>query len=164
MFVKYLWQLIRHKWFVFLAACKLGIPWLGVVHDWSKFLPSEFVPYARFFYGGYPERAEAQRQCPGYSGPTKLSTKRAFNVAWNHHQKRNRHHWQYWMLTNNSDEPQTICLDMPRKYRKEMLADWQGAGRAYGNPDTAGWYKEHYDKIKVNGLVRIWLAYQLGVQ
>ena len=144
MYVKYLRQLIRHKWFVFLAARRLGITWLGVIHDLSKFKPSEFVPYARFFYGG-------NDKC--------WWIKDDFDTAWNHHQKRNRHHWQYWMLTNDSDEPQTVCLFMPDKYRKEMIADWCGAGRAYGNPDTLGWYKEHREKIHLHADAR-WILEQ----
>ena len=160
MYLKYFWQLIRHKWFVFLSACKLGIPWLGFIHDWSKFRPSEFIPYARFFYGNYPEFVGAH--LPGYGGPTKFSAKRAFYVAWNHHQKRNKHHWQYWMLTNDSDEPQTVCLAMPDKYRREMLADWHGAGRAYGNPDTAGWYDEHERRMHMHGDTRQWIVSQLA--
>ena len=25
--------------------------WLLIIHDWSKFLPDEFFPYAQYFYG-----------------------------------------------------------------------------------------------------------------
>lgn len=37
---KYLSYIIRHKWFVFIAACKLGIPWRGITHDLSKLMPA----------------------------------------------------------------------------------------------------------------------------
>ena len=163
MYFRYLWALLRHKWFVFLAACKLGIPWLGLVHDWTKFLPSEFIPYARFFYGDYPTAQEVWRQCPSYTGPTKQSVERAFDAAWNCHQKRNRHHWQYWMLTNDSDEPQTVALSMPDCYRREMLADWRGAGRAYGNPNTSQWYEQHKHKIIIHADTRAWIENQVGL-
>ena len=55
MYWKYLKAVLKHKWFVFIECRKLGIPWLGVIHDLSKFLPSEFIPYARYFYGPYPK-------------------------------------------------------------------------------------------------------------
>jgi hypothetical protein len=62
MCLKYLWSMMRHKWFVFIEACKLGIPWLGLIHDLSKFAPSEFIPYARYFYGNHPAPDELQRR------------------------------------------------------------------------------------------------------
>ena len=32
-------------WYVFVECAKRGILWRGLIHDWSKILPSEFVPY-----------------------------------------------------------------------------------------------------------------------
>lgn len=113
MYLKYLRYLARHKWFVFLACCKLGVPWLGVLHDLSKFLPDEFVAYARYFYGrppgGSPERD-------------------AFDRAWLLHIHRNRHHPQFWVLRNDTDG--VTLLEMPQRYVREMVADWIGAGMA----------------------------------
>lgn len=132
----YLINLMRHKWFVFLEACKLGIPLLGLIHDMSKFLPDEFIPYARYDFNKFEDNAQE------YQGP--------FNMAWLKHQKRNKHHWQYWLLINDSGRrfqcengdhlKQVIPLPMPKRYIKEMVADWRGAARARGNPDTFGWY------------------------
>lgn len=49
MYFKYL---MKHKLFVFLAGLRLKVPlWRLAVHDWSKFLPSEWIPYANYFYG-----------------------------------------------------------------------------------------------------------------
>lgn len=151
MHLAYFWQVARHKWFIFLECCKLGIPWLGIVHDWSKFLPSEWGSYALTFCGGWEYEKRPQW------------LKDAFDVAWNHHQKRNKHHWQYWMLTNDSDEPQTVALSMPDCYRREMLADWRGAGRAYGNPNTSQWYEQHKHKIIIHADTRAWIENQLGL-
>lgn len=158
-YFKYLKSLLRHKWFVFLECCKLGVPWLGVIHDWSKFRPSEFIPYARYFYGDYPEAPHIWRVLPGYSGPTTFSVENGFDVAWLHHQRRNKHHWQYWILIQDDDKDKTLA--MPPKYCKEMLADWRGAGRAYGNPDTRSWYCEHYSKIQLNPRTREWIDSRL---
>ena len=91
MYWKYLVYVIRHKWFVFVACCRLGVWWLGVVHDWSKLRPGEFIPYARHFYG--PKRKE-WRDSTGYYKPTQTGDL-AFDFAWLLHQKRNKHHWQW---------------------------------------------------------------------
>jgi hypothetical protein len=144
--LKYLRQVFRHKWFVFIEACRLGVPWLGLIHDGSKFGIREMLPYARYFYGNYSTSPEVWRRCPSYTGRTKQDVSREFDAAWNDHQKRNRHHWQYWVLINDRSEPQISALPMPERYIREMVADWRGAGRAYGNPDTAGWYEGTKDK------------------
>lgn len=141
----YLWCVLRHKWFVFLESRKLGVSWLGIVHDWSKFLPSEFAPYAQHFYGNQPKKKDDS----------------AFDIAWLHHQKRNRHHWQYWMLIQDNEEDKV--LPMPGRYRSEMLADWHGAGRAYGNPNTRQWYEEHKHEIIIHAETRAWIESQLGL-
>ena len=48
-YLAYLKKLLLHKWFVFLECLKMGMPLVGLIHDWSKFLPDEFIPYARYF-------------------------------------------------------------------------------------------------------------------
>ena len=145
MIVKYIRKVVRHKWFVFVEACKLGVPWLGITHDMSKFRLREMLPYAKYFNGEYLS-AVMVMEYPGYKGPVQETVDAAFDVAWNEHQKCNRHHWQYWLLVNDNSEPQVKTLPMPEKYVREMVADWIGAGKAYGNTDTLGWYKENKDK------------------
>jgi len=51
-YIKYLWYIVRHKYFVMVECWARGLFWRGVSHDFSKLLPSEFVPYANYFYGG----------------------------------------------------------------------------------------------------------------
>lgn len=138
----YLVYLVRHKWYVFLAACGLGIPWLGLIHDWSKFLPSEWWPYANRFYGCVPEDYPP------------------FDMAWLLHQKRNKHHWQWWIL--KQDEDVLKVLDMPDRYRREMLADWRGAGRALGKSDTAAWYGANRERQQMHPNARAWIDSELG--
>jgi hypothetical protein len=140
----YLKYVIRHKWFVFLACPQTGVSlWRALIHDWSKFLPCEWFAYVNSFYGGY-----AWKDRPD---PIKL----AFNRAWNHHQKFNKHHWQYWLLTNDSDNPKHRALRMPVKYAKEMVADWWGAGRAItGKWDAYNWYLKNKDQIMLDDTTR----------
>src|SRR5690349_4010162 len=122
---RYLLYVVRHKWFVYRAGRALGVGrWQLVVHDWSKFRPSEWMPYANFFYGPKPKPV---RDATGYYKPTDTGDE-AFDFAWLLHQKRNPHHWQWWLLPE--DDGGVKVLPMPDRYRREMLADWRGAGLA----------------------------------
>ena len=103
--------------------------WLGITHDLSKFLPSEFIPYAKFFYG---KRKKDIRDETGYYKPTDTGDL-AFDFAWLLHQKRNKHHWQWWILP--TDEEGIKVFEMPMKYRIEMLCDWKAATLRNKNGD-----------------------------
>ncbi len=154
----YLKYVLRHKWYVFLAARELGIAWLGVIHDWSKFLPGEFVPYAEHFYTADGKAKKEKEDETGYYKAT-YTGENAFDFAWLLHQKRNRHHWQWWVLPE--DEGGLKILPIPGRYRREMLADWRGAGRAQGKPDTLAWYMRNKDKIQLHPDTRQWIEQQL---
>lgn len=144
MYLKYLWYVIRHKWFVFVECWKYGIVWQGIIHDWHKLLPSEFIPYARFFYGNV---GESTRDETGYYKPTDTGYL-PFDLAWLHHQKLGKHHWQYWILPE--DEGGVKLLQMPEKYILELVADWKGAGKAQGTPNTIIWYEKNKDKMQLH--------------
>lgn len=144
---QYLKYVMRHKWFVFWAAVGLRVPLLiALAHDWDKFLPDEWFPYARCFYA--PD------------GSKQYQPSDAFTLAWNAHQKRNKHHWQYWMIT--WDKGNTECLPMPDVYRREMLADWIGAGKALGKPETWEWYEENKAAIQLHADTRRWIEKELA--
>jgi hypothetical protein len=135
--LKYARYILRHKWFVFQAGLKLKVP-LGILlsHDLSKLLPDEWFAYANFFYADGDQSA--------------------FNKAWLRHQKRNKHHWQYWVLINDTDG--IACLPIPDKYCREMLADWVGAGMAIsGRKSPAAWYMKHKNKIMLHDDTRTWV-------
>ena len=60
------------------------------------------------------------------------------------------------------DDGGVEILPMPDKYRKEMLADWRGAGRAQGYGDnTNEWYKVNRNKMQLHPETRAWIEYQL---
>jgi hypothetical protein len=158
--VKYLHYVLRHKWYVFVECCKMGIPWRGVVHDMSKLRPSEFFPYAQFFYGKGSVGRRA-RDKTGYYKPTDTGD-RTFDFAWLLHQKRNDHHWQWWILPE--DGGGTKVLPMSDAARKEMLCDWRGAGRAQGwGGNTVIWYAKNKDKMSFHPDTRAWIEAQRGV-
>lgn len=146
--LKYFWYVLRHKYYVFKAGRMLGVPlWQLIVHDWSKFLPSEWFPYVAYFYEDHPSMQDVP---PGARymvplGYTKEEVDTAFDVAWNHHQKRQPHHWQYWLLTCDTGE--TTALSMPVDYVREMVADWRGAGLALDKPNISEWYEANKDKM-----------------
>lgn len=139
----YLKYVLRHKWFVYRAcrACKVGL-WQALIHDWHKFLPSEWLPYARTFYA--PDGSKRYQESP------------EFAQAWNHHQKRARHHWQYWLLT--WDRGETVPLEMPECYWREMVADWFGAGRAItGKWGALEWFENNEEKIRLAPQTKIFV-------
>jgi hypothetical protein len=141
----YLRYVILHKWFVFLACRKCGVSfWRAIIHDWTKFLPCEWFAYVDKFYEKSHKNEPDDFRYWLIQGPIDA----AFDHAWNHHQKSNKHHWQYWLLTNDSDEPKHKPMQMPVKYVKEMVADWWGAGRAItGKWDAYEWYKKNGNKM-----------------
>lgn len=140
----------RHKWFVFLAGRKTGAPlWRLLIHDWSKLTPAEWFPYVQKFYGLPADAYRARRLSnPLTKAPRghEFREPGAFDAAWLHHQHRNPHHWQHWLL--REDDGPTIALEMPPKLVREMVADWMGAGRAItGKWEVGSWYEANREKI-----------------
>lgn len=136
----YLKYVLRHKWFVLVAGRRIGAPVRRLIlHDMSKFLPSEWWPYARTFY-----KEDGGKQYKEDDG---------FNQAWLLHQHRNPHHWQYWLL--KTDRGDLVAVEMPKAYAIEMVADWMGAGRAItGKWEAKEWYEKNRSKIALGPKTR----------
>lgn len=49
-YIKYLLYVLEHKKNVFKTCWNKGLYLHAFTHDLSKFRPSEFIPYARYFY------------------------------------------------------------------------------------------------------------------
>ena len=114
-FLGHLKTILIHKWWVFRYCCLFGIPWRGLVHDLSKFSPTEFFESVKY-YSGTRSPIDASKEANGYSR------------AWLHHKGRNKHHYEYWQ--DNFDNG-GMPLVMPYKESLEMLCDYLGAARAY---------------------------------
>lgn len=72
-----------------------------------------------------------------------IPIKDGFNYAWNHHQKSNPHHWQYWIMW----EPKgSVVLEMPLEYVLEMLCDWTAMSVKFSNK-LSDWYKDNESKM-----------------
>lgn len=166
---RYLRYVIIHKWFVLLACWRRGLWWQGIIHDWSKFLPSEWFAYADFFYGFKPTDNDRSRAIAvlGYdpypSHQTIADRRFAFDVAWLKHQHRSPHHWQHWVLREDSGA--TLTLEMPKRYAMEMICDWEGAGRAITgrSGETASWYQKNRSKILLQSNTRALVERELKV-
>lgn len=155
--LSYFKYVVRHKWFVFIECCKLSIPWLGIIHDLSKFSRVEWAAYARQFFNPDGSKREV-RDKTGFYDPNKLSDD--FDRAWNNHQKSNKHHWQYWCSIQITGEPK--LLPFPDKYRREMLADMRGASMALGfGVSIKAYYEKNKDKMQLHPETRQWLEEQI---
>lgn len=134
---------------------KEGLIWRGLMHDISKFFPSEYVPYSNFFYGERGSDIKKGRNETGYYKPTDTGDK-AFDFSWLLHQKRNRHHWQWWVLPEDDGGIKVLPIQEP--YLTEMICDWIGAGKAQGHfsPkndryfETRKWYKQNGNKMQLS--------------
>ena len=98
----YLKYVLEHKKNVFFVCVKKGMFIHALTHDLSKLLPIEFVSYAKYFYGSEEDKKNS-----------------GFDYGWLHHQRANKHHWDYWVDGNGE------AVDMPVKYIKQMLCDWE---------------------------------------
>lgn len=110
---KHLSLVLRHKWRVFINCAKCGLVWRGLVHDLSKFSPSEFFESVKYYQGNRSPLGVC-RKVNGYS------------AAWLHHKGRNKHHIEYW--TDRECEVQPL---MPYKYAVECACDKLAATRIY---------------------------------
>ena len=100
----------------------VGLYKQGLLHDLSKYMPSEFLVGARY-YQGTQSPNNAERKELGYSS------------AWLHHKGRNKHHYEYWM-DYSAHAPQgtsggIIPARMPDRYVVEMFIDRVAASKNY---------------------------------
>ena len=134
---------------------KVGLIWRGMIHDISKFSFDEFIPYANYFYGKKDNDISRGRNSTGYYKPTDTGDL-AFDFAWLLHQKRNRHHWQWWILPEDSGGIKVLEMGYNDTY--EMISDWIGAGKAQGHLspkedrlfEVRRWYGANMDKMQLH--------------
>jgi hypothetical protein len=110
---KHFFLVIRHKNKVLVHCAKCGILWRGLVHDLSKFSPSEFFESVRYYRGDHSP-ISACRKANGYSN------------AWLHHKSHNKHHLEYW-LDAECEVPPLV----PYKYAVECVCDKLAATKTY---------------------------------
>ncbi len=118
---KHFHTITKHRHKVIYHCFKTGIGWQGILHDLSKYSPTEFIPGAKYYLGTRSPN-EKERELFGYS------------LAWMHHKGRNKHHFEYWVDIN----PQTKRYEpvpMPLRYITEMFCDRVAACKIYRGKD-----------------------------
>lgn len=114
-YIRHIKTINLHKKYVYQSCKKMGIPLQGLLHDLSKYSPTE-MSVAKYYLGtGSPHNK--CREINGYS------------KSWLHHKYRNKHHWQFWL--DDSETGEFIPIKMPYKYVIESICDMIGAGKAY---------------------------------
>ena len=97
-------------------------------HDHSKYDSCEFGGYRQFFY---PENENEKNAI-------------TFNHAWNHHQKSNDHHWEYWLLIGTSGKIEALIMEFPSII--EMLCDWTAMSVKFKNKPS-NWFDANKEKM-----------------
>ncbi len=117
-----------HKIKVMQGCFKVGLYRQGLLHDLSKYTPTEFFMGAKY-YQGTRSPNNAEREDKGYSS------------AWLHHKGRNKHHYEYWIdyVPHVSKDKPIICgCKMPVRYVVEMFVDRVAACKVYNGAAFKG--------------------------
>lgn len=131
LFIRYFYAVIVHKLCIILAGIQLNRILRStsyqvshqrlILHDLSKFSPSEFWPYAEYFYG-------------------KKNNDEEFHQAWLHHAEHNDHHSEHFIqdyrriskrLGTKEFNEDLIISEMPDQAILEMVTDNMAATRSY---------------------------------
>ena len=116
-FFGHLSTITKHRHKVIAHCFKAGIIRRGLMHDLSKYSPTEFLCGVEY-YQGTRSPNEGEREAYGYS------------KAWMHHKGRNRHHYEYWNDYNPKTK-QIENVEMPVRFVVEMFCDRVAASKIY---------------------------------
>lgn len=126
-----------HKYLVMKGCFKVGLYKQGLLHDMSKYSPTEFLVGVKYYQGNRSPN-NAEREAIGYS------------TAWLHHKGRNKHHYEYWIDYSTKEISGIMApAPMPKKYIVEMLMDRIAACKVYNGDrytDESPW--EYYSQGK----------------
>ncbi len=120
-FYEHLKTINNHKRLVMEHCFKCGLYTQGLLHDLSKYSPTEFIVGA-MYWTGKESPNNVERRKKGYTS------------AWLHHKGRNKHHLEYWIDYGLNGEGMT-GMRMPTRYVVEMFCDRVAASKNY-NLDT----------------------------
>lgn len=130
----------KHKLLVTKTCFKAGLYKQGLLHDLSKYTPTEFVAGIKYWQGDKSPNS-IQKKVEGVS------------YAWLHHKGRNKHHFNYWIDYRNKDEL-PVGFKIPYKYVYEMFIDRMCACKNYqGSNYTNNSPLEYYNKEKEHMLI-----------
>ena len=131
--IQHLKTINHHKYLVMKECFAVGLYRQGLLHDMSKYSPTEFLVGCRYYQGNRSPN-NAEREKTGYS------------KAWLHHKGRNKHHYEYWTDYSTDPKEGIIGLKMPVRYVVEMFLDRIAAskvyiGEAYNDSDPLRYYE-----------------------
>lgn len=112
----------HHKMLVMKGCFRVGLYKQGLLHDLSKYTPTEFFVGCKYFQGNLSPN-NIERKDKGYSS------------AWLHHKGRNKHHLEYWIDYGAGEEKAMTGMKMPIKYVVEMFIDRMSASKNYLRED-----------------------------
>ena len=136
-FTGHLKTILHHKNLVRHYCFKAGLYKQGIMHDWSKYSPTEFIQGVKYYQGGKRSPNYGEKMAKGYSS------------AWLHHKGRNRHHFEYWIDVSLNKEEGLVGNKMPVNYVAEMLCDRIAACEVYrGKNYTSAAPMEYYEFTK----------------
>ena len=141
-----------HKLKVMLLCFRVGLFKQGLLHDMSKYTPTEFLTGCRYYQGTRSPNAR-EREVVGYS------------AAWMHHKGRNKHHFEYW--TDFSIQSGRMAgVKMPVTYFVEMVMDRIAAsktykGSAYKDSDSLVYFQNSTETDLMHPETRAQLLYVL---
>lgn len=116
---KHFKTITQHKILVMKNCFRVGLYMQGILHDLSKYTPSEFFVGARYYQGDRSPN-NAEREARGYS------------AAWLHHKGRNKHHYEYWIdYSAKAIKGGVAPVKMPVRYVIEMMMDRIAASKVY---------------------------------
>lgn len=108
----------HHKMLVMKGCFRVGLYKQGLLHDLSKYGPTEFLVGCRYYQGNLSPN-NIERLEKGYS------------QSWLHHKGRNKHHLEYWLDYGAGDQKGICGMKMPLKYVVEMFIDRVSASKNY---------------------------------
>lgn len=132
-FFGHLHTINKHKRMVMKHCFRLGLYKRGLLHDLSKYSPTEFFVGVKYFRGNVSPN-NVQREAEGVA------------LAWLHHKGRNKHHYEYWIDYHKEAECELVGMKMPQEYVLEMFCDRVAASKVYNKEkytpkDPLAYYK-----------------------
>ena len=134
----------KHKWMVMNYCFRIGLYKQGLLHDLSKYSPTEFLVGCKY-YQGTRSPNNAEREDTGVSR------------SWLHHKGRNKHHFEHWVDYTLEGDTVIGGTRMPKKYVAEMVMDRISASRTYlGDAYT----QEEPLKYFMKGKQKLWFIHK----
>ena len=108
-FIGHFKTITRHKILVAKGCFKLGLYYQGIMHDMSKYSPTEFLVGVKYYQGtASPNNAERMEE--------------GISMSWLHPIGRNKHHFEYWIdYSIDKDHPGLVGMNSIRRARWNIL-------------------------------------------